>query len=215
MEDNKAIIEGIINGAFKRVRDAYSKGENKKTRLIFPNYQHTKDKDGNGKLRVSEQELRFAFVESFNEKAPQGWHYAVEVPTKGYYNFSGDEPVVAEQGKGQSGNFDLVIYGDSGDYVALIEFKANPSRGKSFKKDYLKLKNKNEGDGGQTLRYFLQIVDLSARSDRNTEISKIKRKIEVAKTVKGDQSVVYRCCDVNENEVTKEIEGNLQPTPSK
>lgn len=212
MEDNKTIIDGIINGAFERVRDAYSK-ENKKTRIVFPNYQHVKD--GKGKRRVSEQELRFAFVEEFNEKAPREWHYAAEVPTKGYYSFGRDEPQVVDPGKGQSGNFDLAIYDDSESCVALVEFKANPSSEKSFKKDYLKLKNKNEGDGGQTLRYFLQIVDLSARSDRNTEISKIKRKIEVAKTVKGDQSVVYRCCDVNENEVTKEIEGNLQPTPSK
>lgn len=68
---SKEHIDNIIDQTFNRLELAYmnhregqidksinhKKGE---SRLVFPCYK-------NGKIRVSEQELRFIFVETFNE----------------------------------------------------------------------------------------------------------------------------------------------------
>lgn len=235
MEDNKAIIEGIIKGAFERVSGAT---DNEKSHLIFPHYR-------SGAVRVSEQELRFAFVEELRTVAPQ-WYYAVEVPTDSRYYFKNrqlqvvrdggvacyvengqktNDPIVDKNGKksaGQSGNFDLVVYEDKEGKkpIALIEFKGkNPTNDEtSFKKDYLKLKNGKEGNGKSTLRYFLQIVDLSEREEEIRE--QIRGKIMKANDVEGSERVEYRCCDVKKGDVTDKIlkkiailRGLAQPLP--
>lgn len=76
MSDLEVIIKGLIDDAFKRLEYAYQHNREKidgkspskgfvdlehqtETRLVFPRYA----KNG---TRISEQELRFAFVEAFN-----------------------------------------------------------------------------------------------------------------------------------------------------
>lgn len=179
VETTKDIILEIISEAFKHVKNAYDLSTNKvpskHSRLIFPRKRDEK-------IRVSEQELRFAFVEEFLkyvEEKKKDWYYAVEVPTKDKLDFSDkNEPKVAEEGKGKSASFDLAIY-TKGDKVfnliALLEFKAGNPKKFSYHKDLVKLENKNEG-GNDVLRFFIEIVE-NPDSGTTTNIqSKLKDK---------------------------------------
>lgn len=115
------------------------------SRLIFP-------KDRNGEVRVSEQELRFAFVEVFNryvKKNGLNWFYSVEMPTQSDYGFSGDDK--------RNALFDMAIVDSHFKRIALIEFKANNPQKECYEKDIKKLANPEESDD-DTLKYFLQIV---------------------------------------------------------
>lgn len=178
-KDNKEIILDIISEAFKHVKNAYelSKEPNssKDSRLIFP-------KKRDESIRVSEQELRFAFVEEFLKyvkKKKKDWYYAVEVPTKIKYDFSDKKnPKVAEEGKGKSASFDLAIYakGDNNfNLIALLEFKAENPKKFDYHKDLVKLENEKEGDN-EVLRFFIEIVENAyERTPKNIE-SKLKDK---------------------------------------
>ena len=178
-KDNKEIILDIISEAFKHVKNAYelSKEPNssKDSRLIFP-------KKRDESIRVSEQELRFAFVEEFLKyvkKKKKDWYYAVEVPTKIKYDFSDKKnPKVAEEGKGKSASFDLAIYakGDNNfNLIALLEFKAENPKKFDYHKDLVKLENEKEGDN-EVLRFFIEIVkNADERTPKNIE-SKLKDK---------------------------------------
>lgn len=66
-------------------------------------------------LRVSEQEARFAFVESICQKK---FRYSVEVPTQKCYRFSG------KSGKKQAAQTDLQVHEWGEDGVCNVEFKA-------------------------------------------------------------------------------------------
>lgn len=116
------------------------------SRLVFP-------KKRNGKIRISEQELRFAFVEVFNRYVKQNdlnWFYSVEMPTKGDYRFSGVDQ--------RNALFDLSIIDANFNRIALIEFKANNPKEECYEKDMKKLANSEEEDFN-TLKYFFQIVE--------------------------------------------------------
>ena len=95
-------------------------------RLLFPNYR-------GGLLRVSEQEARFAFVESLN-RGPL--LYSVEAPTDKLYQFTGKTPLSAQT--------DLALHDGNGKRICNVEFKAkgvSPSANKHFSisKDLQKL----------------------------------------------------------------------------
>ena len=176
-KDNKEIILDIISEAFKNVKNAYDlsnePNSSKDSRLIFP-------KKRDESIRVSEQELRFAFVEEFlNNEEAKDWYYAVEVPTKIKYDFSDKKnPKVAEEGKGKSASFDLAIYakGDNNfNLIALLEFKAENPKKFDYHKDLVKLENEKEGDN-EVLRFFIEIVkNADERTPKNIE-SKLKDK---------------------------------------
>ena len=176
-KDNKEIILDIISEAFKNVKNAYDlsnePNSSKDSRLIFP-------KKRDESIRVSEQELRFAFVEEFlNNEEAKDWYYAVEVPTKIKYDFSDKKnPKVAEEGKGKSASFDLAIYakGDNNfNLIALLEFKAVNPKKFDYHKDLVKLENEKEGDN-EVLRFFIEIVkNADERTPKNIE-SKLKDK---------------------------------------
>ena len=142
--DKIKIIEDIIEQTFIRLELAYKnhregqigksinhkKGE---SRLVFPCYK-------NGEIRISEQELRFIFVETFNEYCDEklNWFYSVETPTEDKYKFTenGKNLDKPKRGEGQSANFDLTISNDKGELLALIEFKANNASEHEHKKDF-------------------------------------------------------------------------------
>lgn len=156
--DTDIHISNMIDETFEFVRKAYKYHNasiqstqsldcaNTHSRLIFP-------KTKNGKTRISEQELRFAFVEIFNRYVEQkglNWFYSVEMPTRGDYSFSG---------KGnRNALFDLSIIDSSFNRIALIEFKANNPGKECYAKDLMKLTNPEEEDSN-TLKYFVQIVE--------------------------------------------------------
>lgn len=178
VRSNKEIILGIISKAFEHVKNAYDFTKNpdltEHGQLIFP-------KKRDETIRVSEQELRFAFVEEFlkNEEAKK-WFYAVEVPTKDEYSFANKEnPKVAEEGgKGQSASFDLVLYAknDNGfKTIALIEFKAGNPDKFCYSKDLVKLENENEGDD-EVLRFFIEIVENTNSGTKLNIESKLEKR---------------------------------------
>ena len=211
----KSIIKKIIDKTFDVIREIY---ENQKesngqghdltmtnsSLIIFPKYRDETD-------RISDQELRFIFVEQFYEykkeveEAKEYWpnlYYSVEVPTKNTYIFSKkkDGPKVVEgtDEKGVSARTDLVIYKKKDSQFireALIEFKALNPANENYQKDFCKLENENEDNA---LKYFIQIIK---NCDKST-IDSLKGKI-ASKT----PDTIYRCCclEGGKKEITKEI----------
>ena len=176
-EKLKSAVEMIIDDAFHRIEYAYqyqcepsieipisidAKRECK-TRLIFPKY--TKSKNGkDGRTRISEQELRFAFVEAFNAYCDTNeiddLYYSIETPTSNrYVGFSAKSKMNPQRNdaKGRSGEFDLVIFNRENDKLkraCLIEFKAKNAGEIDHWKDMLKLKE----EGEETLCYFIEVL---------------------------------------------------------
>ena len=154
-------INSIIKETFDVIQNVYDKqrevgGEKNnspESRIIFP-------KKRGDKIRISEQELRFIFVEQLNKYIRDNkWNvfYSVETPTLGRYSFKGKEPIVDEI-NGQSASFDLVIHDNDYKRIALIEFKANNSDEYEHKKDFLKL-SYPEKEGKENDVFFIEIVD--------------------------------------------------------
>lgn len=146
----------IMDGLLKLTRDklisTYRQSEGAKTRIIFP-------KKRDGKIRVSEQEMRFAFVEAFNEgysNYSESLYYAVEVPTKDLYDFRGTAP---QCGHGRSAMFDVVIYDAEKRPLIYIEFKGNNPVAQHYDKDFFKLEQgKDFEESPDALRYFIGIL---------------------------------------------------------
>lgn len=174
MVDNneiKEFVENVISKAFDKVQKAYDnhreydvKKNNESVSyednsIVFPMYgEHITDEKR--KTRISEQELRFAFVEAFKKlNEDNKYYFSVETPTEGRYKFpKGEMPEIVDDG-GQSGNFDLVIHDESLRRICFIEFKAKYPNDRSFQKDFLKLANKKEDkDKTDVLRYFIHMV---------------------------------------------------------
>ena len=153
MKSNHEHIEQIIKNTFQVLKEVYSnqkEGYNQcpsgdESRIVFPQYR--KEYRG-GETRLSEQELRFIFVEQFNKYCDNEqlkWFYSVETPTKYKYVFSergvknSNPDITDNEEKGQSAMIDFAIHNDTLNRIALIEFKAlNPSN-LSFIKDFKKL----------------------------------------------------------------------------
>ena len=173
-------VDVIIENTFNRLRYAYLRStkpyeseELKKlekeghfTRLIFPRYR-------SGKLRISEQELRFAFAEEFRDSAyakDNHLRYSIETPTQEIYSFSDGNPrVVTENGNTyinsddekrgfKSGNFDFVIHDESLKRICLIEFKGDCRSPKAYYKDFEKLIHDMEANNTM-VRYFIQLLE--------------------------------------------------------
>ena len=176
MEIHKKHIEAVIERTLSKLNSLYHRdgGGLEDTRLIFPRYWVTKEGERvEGELRVSEQELRFMFVEELNKycDAHREWevYYSVETPTSNSYQLTGESQ--------QSGCIDLCIHGKDLKRIALIEFKAlNPSE-HDHAKDAFKLKHEIEGE----LRYFIEIV----KSNNCETHKKIVDKLSVEKLKDG------------------------------
>lgn len=129
-------------------------------RLVFPNIfpsEHQKDKITETQLlknlrRISEQEVRFLFVEEFL-KQPE-YFYSVETPTEKKYSFGKTKDDVPKADiNGQSASIDLCILkrqNQSYERVLNIEFKFDNVPAKQFSKDLLKLMHE-EQDGAFVL----------------------------------------------------------------
>jgi len=108
-------IDLICQATDDRLWDAYSLSIGSKSasfydsRLIFPVYSGRQD----GKLRVSEQEARFAFAESISSTK---YYYSVETPTREGYQLTGSKPISAQT--------DLTVYSTDRQPILNVEFKA-------------------------------------------------------------------------------------------
>lgn len=194
METVESIIEKIISDTFSVITNVYksqkeSKPVNKQkslpangSRILFPEY--SKINKSKGRDRISEQELRFIFVEQLNKNAKNhDLYYSVETPTENAYVFSKDKggPKVDKK-NGVSARTDLVIHKIDNDKfrrVALIEFKALNPVETNYQKDFCKLENEK-----CDLKYFIQIIK---NSDTGT-IDNIKKKIANKKS-----DIIFRC----------------------
>lgn len=173
-------IRQILDDTYFRLHSCYPQiGKDfldnvNRTRIIFPPY----GEDQNGEARVSEQELRFTFVEAFLNYISKSENefdckYSVETPTVGKYLFSYGKKVKELEEKrekveipcihkeGISGNIDMVIHDKEGKKLCLIEFKANNPETEDIEKDLVKLTNCEENDreiGKHIPRYFICMV---------------------------------------------------------
>ena len=205
MEDEivKKHIDVIIKKTFNTISVVYrTQMENQKigtynnnsSRIIFPLKRESKDKKE--EFRISEQELRFVFVEEFNKYCSKNWdaYYSVETPTSKRYDFSNKEmPCKVDYPNGKSAMVDFSIFLKEQDKltrVALIEFKAlNPDK-QSYMKDYVKLLNED-----QKFVYFIMIV----KSANDRTIKSIAEKIKASYDNAGldtEKKVEFRCLDL-------------------
>ena len=113
--DYKEIIDEIIKETFKVIKDVYDNQRESKpkvdqsspigSRIIFPKYfnkNKEKGKSGNKEDRISEQELRFIFVEQLeyylSKNNISNIYYSVETPTENKYVFPEEgSPRVADE----------------------------------------------------------------------------------------------------------------------
>lgn len=208
-------IKEILKRAFEKVQYAYNnhkEGENKDnkhgdnerfSRLVFPSYS-------NNETRISEQELRFAFVEAFNEYCNEkggdcNLLYSIETPTKEKYSgFSktkeNPNPNPQRDENGRSGEFDMVIFNKELKRICLIEFKANNASDLDHRKDFVKLNEEKEG-GENVLRYFVEII---ASYDKGT-IKNINDKIR--SEIEPPQVTKFVCYSLKNNgeDISKQI----------
>ena len=150
MEKFQMKLEEVINNTFEILRKNDSG-----SRIVFPTYR-----DSNH--RVSEQELRFVFVEQVQGLLKEyDYYYSVETPTKDIYRFSQDKkyisPRIDESGK--SASFDLSIVDKSNNTIAIIEFKAKNSDPHEYAKDLCKLWNPNEKSRYKYLLNLFEKID--------------------------------------------------------
>lgn len=130
--------------------DYERKSISSKHRLIFPNKfpSEAKSKDINeDKLlkytRISEQELRFLFVEQFLKDTSPDLFYSVETPTISKYKFGKKFEDIQINTAGRSASIDMSVFNkdDKNNYrrILNIEFKHQNAPTFSIGKDILKL----------------------------------------------------------------------------
>lgn len=181
--------EGIISG--------------EKSRLIFPCYGEHRGNE----VRVSEQELRFAFVESLYEYCSEENHlelfYSIETPTQFKYSFKDKKnPHKCEEqdedyDSAQSAQFDLVLYDNTMTRRVYIEFKANNASMEEHQKDFCKLSEDPSNDN--TLCYFIEIV----KSHNDKTIESLKQKLSVENNMK--KKIICIVCDINEEKEEENV----------
>ena len=131
---------------------------------------------GDGKPRISEQELKYSFIETFIS-SPEfiGYTYSVETPTQNKYSFTkkGEhkEPEYLGENcnEGRCGNIDVVLFKGK-ERVALIEFKANHAGAFEHAKDVCKLENE---PGNDVLRFLVEIFE----STNEESLRKLEEKL--------------------------------------
>ena len=215
---NKQHVINIIDQTFEVIKKVYDTQKEEfgnsselcksGSRIIFPKYS---GRYRNGGTRISEQELRFIFVEQFNKYCEANqWnaYYSVETPTEEKYVFSKEHIKVVpykadgKEKTGQSAMIDLSIHNDKFDRIALIEFKALNPEESAFAKDFCKLSNEPI-----CLTFFIMIV----KSHDNGTITNIHKKIES----KGAETEFY-CFDLEKGEdISKKIIDGISSSENK
>ncbi len=216
---NKQHVINIIDQTFEVIKKVYDTQKEEfgnsselcksGSRIIFPKYS---GRYRNGGTRISEQELRFIFVEQFNkycEKNSWNAYYSVETPTEEKYIFSkkGDKncpyKVDGEENGGQSAMIDLCIHDDKFERIALVEFKALNPKKSAFAKDFCKLSNEPKS----TATFFVMIV----KSHDDDTIKSLREKIGT----KGDETEFY-CFDLEKGEdISKKIIDGISSSENK
>ena len=224
IDETFKVIKNVYNNQKERPEESQNSSESKPSdvcsRIIFPLYSRHNNEDKSTPNRISEQELRFIFVEQFyayinnddnQKKFPEliNLYYSVETPTNRRYIFSKGGPKVVvnpNNGRDDNGNkcvsarTDLTIYKKEKDNFikrALIEFKAHDPIQINYKKDICKLINEHP-EGEDYLKYFIQIIDETEEKekDRWGKIEKKFSALEELNTNKKNYSINYRCSNL-------------------
>lgn len=174
-------LEEAIECSFEILRNG-----NCQTRLVFPVYPN------NYKRRVSEQELRFVFVEQIQSILQKyNYYYSVETPTEDKYKFSEDgKKVQCKVGIGQSASFDLTIRDSYQKQIVIIEFKAKMASSHEYAKDFCKLRNTKETG---EYRYFLNVFERITDNTKQSFEKKISENKFLPKMEKKKEVRVYAC----------------------
>ena len=187
-ESIENVIKAVTKSAFEQIGKVYqSRQEGKnmcydsniKTRLIFPHYSTIPRKENEEiKIRVSEQELKFIFIEEFNRYCDKNKRkdlfYSVETPTEYKYSFGDKKNPCRDDEHGQSAMVDLSIHDKDLKRVALIEFKALNPEEFCFHKDFVKLTE--ESKDNDLLTFFIMMVEGSQQKTLNSIHEKILTK---------------------------------------
>ena len=158
----------VLDNCYQYNNEASSQADYEKagSRIIFPRYS-------NGERRISEQELRFVFIDQFIrycEKTQWDAYYSVETPTEWRYRFSGvEKPHKTDGEDGQSAMLDVCIHDNKGTRLCLIEFKAGNPDKFCYVKDLVKLYEEGK------LGFFVQLLE----SQNSGTQKSIKKKIEL------------------------------------
>ena len=192
------LVENVLQLTEQKLKNIFSLCERTSdsksiisSRIIFPKYSND-----NQKTRISEQELRCAFIESFNEYCnnPQNksnYFYSVETPTKDKYSgFKTENPKISYAGR--SGAFDMVIHDEQTNRVCLIEFKSDLKDIKEYNKDFLKLSNNPKEGDNTVLRYFIELVSKS----NHKNLKEIKRRT-IDNRFNNEHIVKVRCISLS------------------
>lgn len=201
--DYRDLVDNIVSRSIDRLRKVYNNETDgkKNTRLIFPNKRGGEASD----LRVSEQELRFVFVEVFNEICTEenlDLHYAVEVPTQDTYYFKDKKP--RTDPNGQSAMFDLAIYDKDRRLQVFIEFKANNPGIRDYEKDFVKLQNPEENNNGECLCCFIELL----RNADGRTIESLRKKCRVC------PNIYFRCISLIPNQELDKLNEELDKLKS-
>ena len=202
MEDSGMIriINDVVSKTFEVLKLVYNTQKEGKegintsssstpaSRLVFPHYSTIYR---NGETRISEQELRFAFVEQFNiycKSKELKLYYSVETPTELKYSFK-DKNNPRPDVNGQSAMVDLAIHNEHLERIALIEFKAlNPDEF-CYKKDFCKLTAEWENNN-QLTTFFIMVLKSTDSGTKNSIDNKISSK---------HPNTQFRCFDLSKN----------------
>ena len=194
-EELRLHIEKIINETFITIDNLYKTNRecphnghfvSRESRLVFPKYR------GKEEVRLSEQEIRFLFIEKFNKYCSEkklNLFYSIETPSEERYNFSQrpKKHCSSKKDKGESAQFDMVIYDESKERVCLIEFKNNKNDAGEYEKDFLKLSVEGSDD---FLCYFISIAE-SSNSGTIGEKSDTRGIIPKFKSFKNNNEISF------------------------
>lgn len=201
-------IKKVVENSFRILTELNRYGFSKETKLIIPDYQNNQNEDSGSEKtkRISEQELRFVFVEQLNKALPEGFYYSIETPTERPYKFSegGQNSKPIEREKGKSGNFDLTIQNEKKQVLAIVEFKSKSATPHSYAKDLCKLWNPAEGLGKDTLRYFINVFETMDKQTKNRFVQKIKKN-DYFKKQENDVDVIIVGKSLTENQTDYEV----------
>lgn len=170
-EEIKKVYATQIKSTANAIATKNATGKN--SHILFPKYSEN-NKTKKGKIRISEQELRFIFVEQITKNT--NLYCSVETPTHFTYKSARDkqEPSI---GGSMSGKIDLTLYEtpDPDKPIAFIEFKfGNLSKNdkenglnQELKYDFIKLVA--ESQHYHCLGFSLHLIENSKHEIENPE----------------------------------------------
>lgn len=132
---SKDVLTRMRSMDFERI------GGNSKEKFIFP-------KKNGGDDRISEQELRFLFVEELIKASGDDFFYSVETPTEKKYRFGEEYKDIKTDETGRSASIDMSIFKRDSynkyNRILNIEFKNENVPSFNIGKDILKLMHEKQ-----------------------------------------------------------------------